>query len=262
MIIIGEKLNSSIKSTLQALKDGDEAYIVSLIESQAEHGAQYLDVNTAICEEQELEKMLWVIGLIKKHSDCGIMIDSPSPEVVKAALPAADGRPVMINSVTLTQRMQELKDVIRETGAGIVALPIDDAGIPETVESRLKNSELLVEKLTGYGIAEDKIFIDVLAQAVAVGSENAQITLKTLRQFKEKHPNIQTICGLSNISFGLPERIHINCAFLSAAIMDGLDSAILNIDSLGIRDCLNAALAVAGKDEYCIEYLGYIRSKK
>ena len=115
-----------------------------------------------------------MIGLIKKYSNCGIMIDSLSPEVVKAAIPAADGRPVIVNSVTLCQRIGELKDVIRKTGAGVVALPINNCGIPETVESRLENSEKLVELLTGYGIAKDKIYIDMLVQAVAVGSENGR----------------------------------------------------------------------------------------
>ena len=86
--------------------------------------------------------------------------------------------------------------------------------------------------------------------------------LETLRAFKGSHPEVKTICGLSNVSFGLPERISINCAFLSAAVVNGLDAAILNVDSPAIRDCLFASEAVAGKDEYCMEYITHFRNKK
>ena len=157
MIIIGEKLNSSIPKTLEAIKEEDKEYLLSLITSQENNGADYLDINTAICEE-ELDKMLWLIDLVMEHSQCGIMIDSPSVSVVKEAVKRAAGRKVIINSVTLIERIDELLPLIKETGASVVGLPMDEDGIPDTVEKRVANALRLIEKISAFGIPQ-KIYL-------------------------------------------------------------------------------------------------------
>lgn len=140
-----------------------------------------------------------------------------------------------------------------------MCLPIVGREIPAQPEGRLKNADLLIEKLTAAGIAADNIYVDVLAEALATEEKAAATTLKTIRLIKEKYPEIQTICGLSNISFGLPKRANLNAAFLAMALVSGLDAAILDCSSPRIQDMLYTAEALLGRDEYCMEYIGYCR---
>ncbi len=259
MMIVGEKLNSSIPSTLEALNAKDEATLVRLIRQQEQAGADYLDINTALCAHGEEESLLWLTKLALKHSSCGIMLDSPSPRVMEKAAAVIKNRPVIFNSVTLTDHIEQLMTLAKEMGAGVVGMPIDENAIPEDVDSRTKNALRLVEKLTAYGIIQEQIYIDVLAQAISVGNTNALSALQTIGNLKTFSPRVNTICGLSNVSFGLPGRVHINCAFLSAALYAGLDSAILDITSPALRKTLAAAKAVMGQDDYCLEYIGVTR---
>lgn len=259
MIIVGEKLNSSIPLTLKALNENDAEYLTGLIREQERCGAHFLDVNTSICGEAELEKMLWVISLVKEHSGCGIMIDSPSPFAVKRALEACGEREIIINSVTLCDRIEELLPVAKETGAGLVCLPIDKDGIPGILEKRVENSRALIERAAAFGLESDNIYIDVLVEALSVGSDNAKLALDTVREVKRLYPGVKTIGGMSNISFGLPGRKYINNAFLAAAVEAGIDCCIMDITSAEARATLAAAAAVAGKDEFCLEYIDFIR---
>lgn len=259
MIIIGEKLNSSIPNTLKIMDENNEASIINLIKEQENNGAEFLDVNTAICGESESDKLIWIINLIIKNSSCGIMIDSTNSEVIKKAAEYAADRKLIINSVTLCERIDELLPLIKKTEAGVVALPIDKDGIPNTVEKRTENAKRLIEKITAFGIKQEFIYLDVLAETLSTDDKNARLCLDTITEIKKIYPGVNTICGLSNISFGLPKRININIAFLSAAIVKGLDSVILDITSIPVKTALFSSLAVAGRDFYCLDYIRYIR---
>lgn len=259
MILIGEKLNSSIPGTLKALKEGDEAYLIAQIEAQAEAGADYLDLNTALCGEAELSQMLRLIDLTLQHCQAGIMIDSPSPAVALRAAEKAQGRPLILNSVTVSQRIEELTPVAARLGAGVVGLPID-GGIPESAQGRADNAARLIEKLTAGGVRPENIYIDALVETLATGDINARTTLQTIALIKERFPQVKTLCGLSNISFGLPKRAEINAAFLGMAVWQGLDSAILSVTATKLITALRAAEALCGRDEYCMEYIAHIRS--
>lgn len=258
MIIIGEKLNTSIPKTQEAVKNRDDAYLIRLIRAQEESGADYQDLNTAVGPKDELESMRWLISLALAHSNSGIMLDSPSTEIIEQAIHAVQDRPVIVNSVTLSQRLS-LLPVIRETGAAVVGLPMDEYGIPATAEKRAETAKRLVEKLTAAGIPPEKIFIDVLAESVAVADNNLMTALHTIPLIHGIDPNIHTICGVSNVSFGLPRRVNINSAFLSAAVTAGLGSAILDITSPAIKTALLTSLVVAGQDEYCLSYISHMR---
>jgi cobalamin-dependent methionine synthase I len=262
MIIIGEKLNSSITKTLQAINNSDEGYIEQLIKAQSENGAQYLDLNTALCGREELQKLQWMISLVKKYSNCGIMLDSPSADVIKEAIGSIDDRPVIINSVTITQRINELLPVALETGASIVGLPIDEEGIPDSLEKKITNSKILVDKIMDFGIPAERIYIDILVEALFSGCGKEINSINAIKEIKKIYSEVKTICGLSNISFGLPKRANINCAFLAAAIVNGLDSAIMDNTIPSIMDTVYASLAIAGNDEYCMNYISHIRNPK
>jgi len=259
MIIVGEKLNSSIPKTYTAMVNNDMEYLTEVAISQAQSGAHYLDINTAICGKEELEKMLLIVDLVRANTNCGIMLDSPSPEIIKSVIPTLKNVDIIINSLTLCERLEELVPLVLEYNCGIVALPIDLDGIPNELNKKFNNCDKLIEVLTSRGIAEGKIYIDVLAQAVAFNDQSGLDAVKTIKHIKTFHPNVNTICGLSNISFGLPKRVNMNNAFLTLALYEGLDSAIMDITNLSTMKMLYAALAICGQDEYCLEYINALR---
>ena len=261
MLIIGEKLNSSVPKTLEALNSHNEKYLTETIKRQAQCGAQYLDINTALTRDKETENMLWVIKLALENSPCGIMIDSPEPQVILDCMPALEGRRAIVNSITLDDKYDALISAIKETQAGVVCLPIKGRAIPETAQERVENAALLINKLRSAKIEDDKIYIDILAEAVATNGEAAKTALETLRLIREQFPRIHTVCGLSNISFGLPLRAKLNAAFLTMAMQNGMDSVIADPTSETVMDAVYIAQAMLGEDEYCIEFINYIREK-
>ena len=145
MIIIGEKLNSSIPRTFQAMQSKDEGYILNLIKSQDEAGSHYLDINTAICGQHELQTMEWVVKLALENSKCGIMLDSPSSEVILKTIPKIGDRKLILNSVSLNERLKALLPTVVETQCGIVALPIGDSGMPKNFDEKFANAKKLIE---------------------------------------------------------------------------------------------------------------------
>ncbi len=262
MINIGEKLNSSIPSTLKAIQSGNDEDVLSLIASQETCGADFLDINTAMCGEDEKRQMSRLISLTLESSSCGVMIDSPSVEVFRDCLPAVSSRPVICNSLTLTDRYDELLPLALRYGAGVVAMPLDGEGVPEETAKRVEKASLLVEKLRKDGMPLDKIYLDCVCETVAVGDTNALTTLDTIRAMRAAYPEIHLTVGLSNVSFGLPKRGNLNAAFLTAALYAGLDSAIFDVTSLKMRTALKSSLALLGKDEFCMDYISFIRDSE
>lgn len=186
MIILGEKLNSSIPSTLEAINSKNDEQIISLCKKQEECGAHYLDINTALADD-ELEAMLYVLRLVQENTRCGIMIDSPNVEVVKEAIKHVKGRNIIINSITLDER-HELIDTAKEYGAGLVALPLTEDGIPETPEERLENAKKLVEIVSAKGITLDNLYIDIIVEALAVNGEAGKRAVETARLIRNEFP--------------------------------------------------------------------------
>jgi 5-methyltetrahydrofolate corrinoid/iron sulfur protein methyltransferase len=260
MIKIGEKLNSSIPKILKALHTHDEDSIVEMVKSQSEGGADYLDINTALTGDKERQNLEWLIGLTLQHSACGLMIDSPNPDVIASCLHMAAGRAVIINSVSLDDKYDELIRIAGELGAGFVCLPISGKKIPKTAGERFENAARLIEKMKAFGIEEKMLYIDVLVEALATDDQAGLTALETIKRMRDGFPGVNTICGLSNISFGLPGRERINAAFLTMAMECGLRSAILDITSPAIREALYTGNALLGRDEYCLDYIGYYRS--
>ncbi len=259
MIIIGEKLNSSIPSSFEAMKSGDDA-ILALIKKQEAAGADYIDINTALFEEKELEMMNKIAKLVCENTSLGVVLDSPNAQVLVEAIKSCTADRIIVNSVTTDERIDELTPVIAEKGCGVVVLPIDtENGIPDTAEGRLLNAKKAIEKLTGAGIGEDLIYVDSICETLATCDTNATVSLKTIELIK-KETKANTVCGLSNISFGLPKRQFINSSFLSIAMYLGLDAAIIDASSPELTKARFSAGAVCGRDEYCMEYISFIRN--
>ncbi len=260
MLIISEKLNSSIPSVLEAFQRKNDELLIELIKKQEDAGATYIDINTAVLQEAELETMLYAIDLVKQHSKMGIMIDTPNVSVVHQAVEACEGRNIIINSVTVSERIDELMELLKSRqDIMVVGLPIPKEGIPHTAEERVRYAGEIIEKFRANSVSEERVFIDVLVEALAVGDKNATICLETLRLLKETYPNVKTTGGFSNISFGLPKRTVLNTAFLAMAMYQGLDSAIMDPAPDSMRKSYRAINALLGNDEYCMDYIDEIR---
>ena len=259
MILIGEKLNSSIPKTLDAFQKRDEAAVIELILQQQAGGAAFLDVNAAICGNAECDVLLWVIGLIRTHSTCGIMIDTTNPTVMERALEAAGDCAVILNSATIDDRFDAVTALAKRSGAALVALPIDQDGMPHSAAEKCEKIDRLVAKLRHAGVADQAIYIDILVETLATDAQSGQNALAAIRHLAENYPTLKSTCGLSNLSFGLPRRALINNAFLATAVCTGLSSAIADPCSPSLRDTLAAANALAGLDDYCMQYITHIR---
>jgi 5-methyltetrahydrofolate--homocysteine methyltransferase len=210
--------------------------------------------------EDEPERTAWLINVIQEVIDAPFSIDSPNPKAIESGLKAnKNGKPI-INSITNEEkRFNAVIPLIAEYKTGIVALCMDDTGMPETVDKRLSIAETIIEKLTREGVGLDDIYIDPMVRPVATGSHYGVVAIETIRKVKEEFPEAHIACGLSNISFGLPARKIMNQTFLIAAMAAGMDGAILDPLDKKLMTYLYAAEALLGRDEYCMEYLTKFR---
>lgn len=257
MIIIGEKLNSSIPSTVNAMQTENNDVILELAQKQVDNGANYIDINTAMLGELEEEKLKEYINLTKELN-VGIMIDSVNMSIIKNLLELNISNPVIINSISLSTDVSPLENVDL-SNVGVVAMPTSDEGIPETAEGRLVNVKILVDKLVALGFKEENIYADVLIETTAVNQASGLVALDTIKLIKNEMPQIKTTCGASNISFGLPNRKYINCSFISMAIYCGLDSLITDILNEDIKATICASNLLNNNDEYCMNYINNFR---
>ena len=260
-IIIGEKLNSSIKSTCEAMTAFNTEHLIKLIKNQAEAGADYIDVNTAMCEN-EFDLMIKIIDLILENTDCGISIDSADANVISKTADYLYGknREFILNSVTLTERADELIPVAVKYNCKIIAMLIKAYGVLADSESRMEHAGIIINRFLDSGIKSENIIIDMVVESLLSNYESAAVTCGTLKKFKEKYPDITTLCGISNISYGLPNRSALNAAFLSAVIHDGLDCAIYDVNAPENQAAVYLANLLRGDDEYCLDYINWTRS--
>lgn len=226
--IIGERINPTGKKRFkEALKNHDIDYIISQGIEQCDAGAHILDVNVGLPEIDEKRMMLTVTKELQSVLEAPLQLDSNSPQVLEAALRSYNGVP-MINSVNGEEKsMLGVLPLAAKYGAVLVGLTLDEGGIPKTAEGRLAVAEKIVNRAAEYGISKDKIVIDCLTLTVSAEPDGAIETLRALKLVKEKL-GVKTVLGVSNISFGLPQREHINAHFLALALAHGLDFAIIN----------------------------------
>jgi 5-methyltetrahydrofolate--homocysteine methyltransferase len=260
MIIIGEKINSTLKSIRPAMENHDAAAIQELAIRQFNAGASYIDVNAGVFYNDEPERLAWLINTIQEVLDAPFSIDSPNPRAIEAALKAKkNGKPI-INSITdESKRFNDIMPLTVQYKTGIIALCMDDRGMPETVDERVTIAERLVEKLTKEGLPLSDIYIDPMVRPIGTGSHYGIIAIETIRKVKAEFPDVHIACGLSNISFGIPARKLVNQAFLVAAMTAGMDGAILDPLDKKLMSFMYATEALLGIDEYCLNYLTKFR---
>jgi cobalamin-dependent methionine synthase I len=260
MIIIGEKLNSTLKSIRPAMESRDKQAIQDLAQRQVRAGADFIDVNAGMFHENESEVLQWLIETIQEVTDTPFAIDSPSAQAILTGLKANKNGKAIINSITAEKaRYDALIPLIKQFDTKVIALCMDDSGMPETYEKRVDIARTLIKNLTSEGVALDDIFIDPMVRPVATGSHYGTVAIETIRQIKKEFPDVHIACGLSNISFGLPARKILNQSFLVAAMAAGMDGAIVDPLDKKLMSFVYASEALLGKDDYCMEFLTKFR---
>lgn len=254
-VIIGERINPTGKPKLkQALKERDMAYILNMAASQEENGADILDVNVGLPGLDETAVMTETVRELQSVTDLPLQIDTLDIKAMEQAMRIYNGKP-MVNSVNGKKAvMDAVFPLVRRYGGVVVALCLDENGIPETADGRLAVAKKIYETAASYGIDKKDILVDALCMAVSSDKNGAMTTLETVRRVREELGG-KTVLGVSNISFGLPMREHINSAFFLLALENGLSAAIINPGLPAMAAAYKSFLVLHGMDENCSGYV-------
>lgn len=256
-VLIGERINPTGKKRLKAaLISGDEAYILSEAASQIDAGAHILDVNVGLPEIDEPAVLERTVQSLQGITNLPLQIDTSDTVAMERALRIYNGKP-LINSVNGKQEsMEAVFPLAKKYGGAVVCLTLDENGIPETAEGRIKIAERILKTAAEYGIEKKNLIFDTLALTVSTGAQNANITLKALHYIRNTL-GAHTVLGVSNISFGLPKRDHINAAFFTLAMENGLSAGIINPKSEAMMNAYYAFCALKGLD---LNFEAYIQN--
>ena len=258
--IVGERINPTGKKELQEkLRAGDLSLVMDMAEEQEKLGASILDVNMGMNGIDEKEMMLRAVNELTMTVDLPLSIDSSYVDVVESALRIYPGR-ALINSISLEpEKFEKLIPIAKKYGAMFILLPLSDAGLPKDLDEKKTIIHTILDEAKRQGMAEEDIVVDGLVATIGANKNAALEVLETIRYCKNEL-GVATICGLSNISFGLPERVFVNTAFLTLAIGQGLTMAIANPSQTLL---VNAALAsdlLLNKEEADLHYINGVGS--
>ena len=256
-VLIGERINPTGKKRFkEALRDGDMDYILKQGIDQEERGAHILDVNVGLPEIDEVTMLKSATKELQAIIDLPLQIDTSDPRAMEAALRIYNGKP-MINSVNgKEESMREIFPLAKKYGGVIVALTLDESGIPTDAEGRVKIARKILAEAEKYGIDKKDIIFDPLALTISADKNAARETLRAIRIIREEL-GVCTSLGVSNVSFGLPERDAINSTFFALALANGLSAAIMNPSSTEMMKVYYAASALFGLDDNCASYLSF-----
>ena len=259
MLIIGEKINGTRSQVAKAIAEREKEYIQDLALKQANAGANYLDINAGTKPDLEPDALVWLVRVVQEVVDVPLCLDSVNGKALSAAMDHVQQTP-MINSISgEKKRLEEILPLSTKHGCPVIALALDDRGIPKTTEDRLDIVRQLIQETDRVGIDHDSLFVDPLVIAIATDTDSGLMAFEVMRGIKAEFPDIHLTSGLSNISFGLPARGLINRAFLTLALDAGLDSAIMDPTDRALYEALLAAEVVLGRDRYCLNYTNAYR---
>lgn len=256
-VMIGEKINPTGRKKLAAaLAEGNLDYVRQLAENQVAWGAEVLDINVGVPGLNEVEVVKQLVEMISSTVDVPFCLDSANPEVLAAGLGSVLGKP-LVNSVSGEgKKLETILPLVKERGAAVIGLTMDDSGIPKTPEERLAVAEKILESAARLGIPFEDVIIDPLVLTVGSDSKAALVTLQTVEMLRKEF-GVNINLGASNVSFGLPERPIINVAFLTLGIQMGATCAITDPAKLG--QTVKAADLLLGRDDNSLRYLKYFR---
>lgn len=261
-LVIGERINPTGKKKLkEAYKSGDTGYILREAIAQADAGAHILDVNAGVPGIDEPSVLRATVEAIQSVTDVPLQIDTSDPKALEAALRHYNGK-AMINSVNAKQEvMDSVFPLVAKYGGVIVALTLDEAGIPATAEGRVALAKRMIDEGAKYGLSKDDFVVDVLCLAVSADANSANVILESLRRVRYEL-GLRTVLGVSNISFGLPARPLLNATFYTLALEAGLTSAIVNPLSVEMMTAYKSWRALTGRDTSCNDWISSVAEGK
>jgi len=261
MLIVGERINATRKKIGEAVQAQDAEHIKAEAIKQVEAGANLIDVNGGI-PGRETEFLLWLVDIVQGVVEVPLCLDSADADALAAALPKCN-QPPMINSITFEQeRLEKVTPLVKEHGAKVIALCLSEDGPPKDFDGRIGIAGRLVDRLTGDGVPLENIYVDPCVFPISTSSDAGTFVLDAISWIHAQYPGVHTICGASNVSFGLPVRKLLNAVFLAMLVGRGLDSAIIDPCNTLTRANLLAAEALIGRDDFCTSYIGAFRAGK
>ena len=258
--VIGERINTSRKPVQAAVAAKDSDYIINDVKKQIKAGAGFIDVNAGARIGHEEEDMHWLLDTIQPVCEIPLALDSPDPAILETAFSMVEQTP-MINSISLEkERFDAMMPFLDGKDCKVIALCMDDAGMPDSSDDILGRAKTLIKELNGIGIPASGIYVDPLVQPISTDSGKGLMVLDAVRAIKAEFPDVHITGGLSNISYGLPQRHIINRTFVALMMDAGMDSAIIDPLDKKIMAAIRTADMLLGHDQLCMEYLKGVRS--
>lgn len=260
--VIGERINTTLKKVRAAVAERDAEYIIDDVKKQDAAGATYIDVNAGARIGQEEADMRWLLDVVQSATKLPLCLDSPDPNILEMAYGLVNSKP-LVNSISLEKdRFDPMVKYLVGKECRIVALCMDDSGMPKSVEDIFNRAKTLVSELEKIGIKRDDIFIDPLIQPMSVDVKNGPVAMQAVSRIVNELPGVHVTGGLSNVSYGLPQRRIINRCFLAMMIAHGFDSAIMDPLDKDIMAFMNTAELIKGNDNFCMKYIKAVRAGK
>jgi cobalamin-dependent methionine synthase I len=253
MLIIGELINCTRKKVGESARARDAEFFRQLASKQVTAGAHVLDVNGGV-PDQEVELLSWLVALVQGVTDVPLSLDSADPAALSKALPLCKERPI-VNSISDESARLALLPLLKEHKPKLIVLCMSESGPPSGVEDRVEVASKLVDRLTAEGFALDDLLVDACVMPAATSQDQGLKLMTAIRQIADRYPGIHFSAGVSNVSFGLPQRKLLNQSFMLLLMAHGLDAAIVDPCDQQLIANILAAEALLGRDEYSGEYL-------
>jgi cobalamin-dependent methionine synthase I len=256
VLIVGESLNASIPAVAKAVSLRDGEAIGALARRQAVAGAGMLDLNAAVNGRDECEDLAWMVRTVQAAVDLPLMLDSSNPAALRAVLEDFSGPPPILSSVTAEAGSAEgLLPLALSAGCGLVALCMDEQKISPDPELRCAIARDLVERLCGGGLPRERLYLDPMVLTIGTDTSCGLTLLRLIALLRERFPGVRTICGASNVSFGMPERRLLNRSFVPMLAAAGMESFLVDVKDRAMMATLRATAALLGQDRWCREYI-------
>jgi len=261
-VIIGERLNSSSARVKDLFNRRDTDAVRELAKRQLDAGAKYIDVNASMLMDEEIPTIRWVADIVLNELGGKISVDSADQKVLITLAEEFRERAVL-NSVACDEDiLREVFETAGKTGSKVIVMLKDRESLPTTVSKRMELCERLERVLNEVGFDAENILVDPIITPVATSKSGANVFVESLLEISKSFPQYRTVCGVSNVSFGLPDRKVVNRAFIAVAIWAGLDAAICDPTDGALVDTIFSAMALSGRDKNCIAYLKRYRSRR
>ena len=259
--VIGERINTSRKLVREAVAERNAQYIIDDVTKQQEAGATFIDVNAGARIGHEKEDMLWLLETIQPIVDLPLALDSPDPAILEMAFNELKSTP-LVNSISLEKdRFEAMMPFLKDKECKVIALCMDDSGMPGSADDIIERANTLIKELTAINIPISSIYIDPLVQPISTDNTKGRMVLDAVRGIKCNHPEVHITGGLSNISYGLPQRKIINRTFVTLMMEAGMDSAIIDPLDDKIMAVIKTADMLLGHDNFCMNFLKGVRAE-